>query len=268
MTHQSIEDILNDMTLLNNELVNTQRDLAKKSSEIDQLNFQLNKSNSELQQFASIVSHNLRAPVKNIIGLSTVLKDDISEEDKAISQQFLFQAVEQLNELIEDLSKILKTKSEINDINEVINFEQLVNNIKSSLHLLLETEKVQIITDFRAIDKITSNKNYIYSIFYNLISNSIKYKHINRSPIIKIISEIDKNKFIIYFKDNGAGIDLKNNGDKLFGLYKRFNYDAEGKGLGLFMVKTQIESLGGNIKAESILGEGTNFIIEMPLSPI
>ncbi len=268
MKSQSIEDILNEMTLLNNELVNTQRDLAKKSYEIEKLNFQLNKSNSELQQFASIVSHNLRAPVANIIGLSHILKDDISEEDKITSQEFLFEAVEQLNELIEDLSQILKTKSEINEINEVIYFEQLVNKIKSSIHILLEKEKVQIITDFRAIDKITSNKSYIYSIFYNLISNSIKYKQISRPPVINIISEIDKNKILIYFKDNGAGIDLKKNGDKLFGLYRRFNHDAEGKGLGLFMVKTQIESLGGNIKAESILGEGTTFIIEMPLSSI
>ncbi|MGK2861432.1 MAG: sensor histidine kinase [Chitinophagaceae bacterium] len=264
MTNQSIEEILNEMTLLNNELINTQRDLAKKSSEVEKLNLQLKKSNAELQQFASIVSHNLRTPVANIVGLSSILKDAISEEDKASSQELLFKAVERLNEVIEDLSKILKTKSQINEINEVIYFDQLVSNIKSSIHILLEKEKVQFTTDFRAIDKITSNKSYIYSIFYNLISNSIKYKQIGRPPVINIVSEIDKNKILLYFKDNGAGIDLKKNGDKLFGLYKRFNHDAEGKGLGLFMVKTQIESLGGNIKAESIVGVGTEFTIEIP----
>lgn len=268
MINQSIEDILNEMSLLNNELVNTQRDLAKKNAEIEKLNSQLNKSNSELQQFASIVSHNLRAPVNNIIGLSSMLKADISEEDRNRSQQFLFKAVEQLKELIEDLSKILNTKSEINDANEIIYFEQLVNSIKSSIHILLEKDKVQILTDFNAIDKITSNKNYFYSVFYNLITNSIKYKEPSRAPVINITSEIINNKLMLYFKDNGAGIDLKINGDKIFGLYRRFNQEAEGKGLGLFMVKTQIESLGGKIKVESILGEGTDFTIEMPLASI
>lgn len=266
MEGQVDENLLNEMSLLNNELVNTQRELEKKNSEIEHLNSQLKKTNLELQQFASIVSHNLRSPIANIVGLASILKEDITEEDKAQSQQYLFKAVEQLNELIEDLNKILKSKSEINEINEIIEFEHIVKSIKSSIHILVEKEHVQINTNFKSIDKIKSNKSYIYSIFYNMISNSIKYKHTTRSPIINISSNTDGEKVIIIFEDNGAGIDLKKNAENLFGLYKRFDFDKDGKGLGLFMVKSQIESLGGNINVKSKLGEGTKFIINLPFS--
>lgn len=266
MARLSIESLLNEMSSLNNELVNNQRELEKNNSEIKHLNAQLKKANLELQQFASIVSHNLRSPVANIVGLASILKEDISEEDKIQSQQYLFNAVEQLNEIIQDLNKILKSKSEINEINEVIEFEHIIKSIKVSIHILLEKEAVQIHSNFTSINKIKSNKSYIYSTFYNLISNSIKYKHINRTPIINITSAVEGEKIIIYFQDNGAGIDLEKNGDNLFGLYKRFDLDKDGKGLGLFMVKSQIETLGGNINVTSKLGEGTMFIIELPLA--
>ena len=75
------------------------------------------------------------------------------------------------------------------------------------------------------------------------------------------------NKVELRFKDNGKGIDLEKNGSQLFGLYKRFDTSAEGKGMGLFMVKTQVEALGGIIKVNSKPGEGTEFIIQLNLKP-
>lgn len=218
-----------------------------------------------LEQFASIVSHNLRAPVANIMGLSNVLKNDISTADRALSQQYLITATEHLDVMLKDLNKILQVKSQINEFKETVVFEDTLNIIKSSIKNLIDKEKVEIITDFSAVNQITSIKSYIHSIFYNLITNSIKYREPKTIPIINIKSEIDKNKITIVFKDNGVGIDLEKYGDKLFGLYKRFHLHIEGKGLGLFMVKTQIETLGGSIKVESKLGEGTEFKIELPL---
>ena len=105
----------------------------------------------------------------------------------------------------------------------------------------------------------------MHSIFFNLIFNSIKYRQLDTTPVIKIKSELIEGKIKISFKDNGIGIDLTKYGDKIFGLYKRFHFHVEGKGIGLFMVKTQIETLGGTIGVESKQGEGTGFIIEFPL---
>ena len=121
-----------------------------------------------------------------------------------------------------------------------------------------------IITDFTNVDKIVIVKSYIYSIFYNLIANSIKYRQADIETIIKITTKEDKDHVRILFKDNGLGINLKENGDNLFGLYKRFHPHIEGKGLGLFMVKTQIEVFGGKISVKSEPNIGTEFTIELP----
>ena len=264
MQKLSIEELFNDMSALNNELINAQRELEKKRIEIELLNSELKKSNNNLEQFTSIVSHNLRSPVANIIGIASLLKGETTNEEKDEYLELMFDAVERLNIQIEDLNEILHIKSKVNDQIEELHFSTLVQTIESSIAMLLKKECVQIITDFSKIEYIKSNKNYIYSMFYNMITNSIKYKSPERNPIINIFSEIDKNTLKIHFKDNGQGIDLVKNGDKLFGLYNRFDHNQEGKGLGLFMVKTQIESLGGKISANSVLGQGTEFIIEFP----
>ncbi len=223
------------------------------------------QQNKNFEQFAYIVSHNLRAPVVNILGISNVLKGELSNEDRIKTEQFLFSAVNQLDEIVKDLNKILSTKIEIAMNKETVHFSELVNGIKTSIQGLLLSENVEILTDFSAIDTIITLKSYIHSVFYNLILNSIKYKQRDKSPVIRITSEVKDSKIIISFKDNGSGIDLKQHGEKLFGLYKRFHLNIEGKGLGLFMVKNQIEALGGNISVKSEPKLGTEFIVELPV---
>ena len=100
-----------------------------------------------------------------------------------------------------------------------------------------------------------------YSIFYNLISNSVKYRRPKIGTIIEIKSHLVNNQIELTFSDNGMGIDLSRNGDQVFGLYKRFHTHIEGKGMGLFMVKTQVENLGGAISINSKPNEGTIFKI-------
>jgi signal transduction histidine kinase len=114
--------------------------------------------------------------------------------------------------------------------------------------------------------EVNSIKSFIYSIFLNLISNSLKYRKENIQPAIEITSRQIGNKLLLHFKDNGLGIDLAAKGTDLFGLYKRFHSHVEGKGLGLFMVKTQIETMKGKITVNSELHEGTEFTIELPVN--
>ncbi|CAN5912681.1 hypothetical protein BH11BAC7_BH11BAC7_20470 [soil metagenome] len=242
----------------------TERKIA--DGEREKMTSNLIQHTKNLEQFATIVSHNLRAPVANIIGLAEILKKKISEEDRARSEQYLFDATKRLDEMLKDLNKILEVRSEVKEYKETVYFDELVNVIKSSIHNVIEKEKAQIICDFSAIDKITTIKSFMHSVFFNLISNSIKYRTPGIPPIIKIQSEVTREAIIISFKDNGVGIDLKRHNDKIFGLYKRFHAHTEGRGLGLFMVRTQIETMGGKIKVESKPEEGSEFIIEMPLN--
>lgn len=107
-------------------------------------------------------------------------------------------------------------------------------------------------------------KSFLQSILYNLISNAIKYKSLQRRPECVItLTKVDNN-IIIVVADNGIGIDLIKNGAYIFGLYKRFHLEVEGKGLGLNMTKTQVEALGGSISVQSQLDKGTTFTITIP----
>ena len=122
---------------------------------------------------------------------------------------------------------------------------------------------VTITSNFDGGSYVYSIRSFIYSIFYNLILNSIKYRREDVSPVIELSATTHNDKVILSFKDNGKGIDLNRHGENLFGLYQRFDVSVEGSGLGLFMIKTQIEQLGGSINIESTVGVGTTFIIEL-----
>lgn len=110
-------------------------------------------------------------------------------------------------------------------------------------------------------------KPYIESIFFNLISNGIKYRDTQKPQSMISLRSIEKENYIqIEIEDNGLGMDLSKGTEKVFGLYKRLNTDTsiEGKGIGLYLVKTQIEVMNGSISVESDLYKGTKFIIQLP----
>ena len=121
--------------------------------------------------------------------------------------------------------------------------------------------KAVINSDFSKLSSISYNKIYMESIFLNLIGNAIKYRAEDRIPHIQIKTEIRNGKNIITFKDNGLGIDLDKHGHKLFGLNKVFHRHPDAKGVGLYLTKTQIESMGGTITATSEVNVGTTFTI-------
>ncbi len=223
--------------------------------------------NRDLEQFAYIISHNLRAPVANIIGIADIMRTmELGAEDKTRMMGHLITSVEQMDEVIIDLNRILQVKGGASEKKEAVNFHKLLSNIQLSIANLLREEQVHFITDFTAVNEIWTLKSYLHSIFFNLISNSIKYRQASIYPIIEIISRKTVRGIDILFKDNGLGMDLNKIGEKLFGLYKRFHTHthSDGKGMGLYMVKTQIEALGGSISIESVPNNGTTFTIEFP----
>jgi signal transduction histidine kinase len=178
-------------------------------------------------------------------------------------ESHLHTATEQLDNVIKDLNNVLVVKREINEKKEKVFFPELIENIKSSIQNIVEKDHVKIITDFSAVDSITTLKGHLYSIFYNLISNSIKYSRPGVAPVIKVTSEKKGKHVLLRFMDNGIGIDLEQHRDSVFGLYKRFHFEVEGKGMGLFMTKTQVETLGGKISISSEVNKGTEFMIEL-----
>lgn len=257
----------NDARILG--VVMSLRDITqRKTSELQEkkITTELIQRNKDLEQFAYIISHNLRAPVANIIGIADALKDDLDQDERDIFMSGLYDSVKKLDNVITDLNRILQLKNGLNENKERIQFSNLVNEIKYTISGGGTREMFQVKSDFEEVDEMVTLKSYMHSIFYNLISNSIKYKRPELVPVIEITSKKVANGIELVFRDNGLGIDMDKNGKMLFGLYKRFNQDAaEGKGMGLFMVKTQVETLGGRIGVKSKVNHGTEFKIEFSM---
>jgi len=221
------------------------------------------RRNKDLEQFSYIISHNLRAPVATILGLSTLVqtkKLPLKTSKECIKGLEL--SAKKLDDTIIDLNNILKVRGQISEKKIFVDLSDIVCDIKDNFRAQIEKEEVIIKIDFSDIDELFTVKSYLYSIFYNLISNSIKYRKSGEIPVIEIKSLKQNNNVILIFKDNGMGIDLNLYGDKVFGLYKRFHLDVEGKGMGLFMVKTQIETLGGSVTLKSEVDKGTEIMVE------
>jgi len=251
-------------------VIMSQTDITKrKNLELQErkITADLIQRNNDLEQFTYIVSHNLRGPVATILGISDVIKDEtLDETEKKVFIDGLIGSVKKLDDVIMDLNNIIRSKNTVNDKKEKVDFRQLLVEVTAGIQNVTNGAPANIKSDFSEVESMVTLKSYMYSIFYNLISNSIKYRQHDVAPVIEIKSRKINDKIELLFKDNGLGIDLKKKGDQIFGLYKRFHMEsAEGKGMGLFMVKTQVETLGGRISVESEVNVGTQFKIEFEL---
>jgi PAS domain S-box-containing protein len=225
---------------------------------------ELRQRNKDLEQFAYIVSHNLRAPLANIIGLAQILKQNgFTSNEKAETENLLFQSILTLDEIVRELNYILEIRPKINKKKENIVFSDLLKEVLTGFHLLIEKEHILILPDFFEAKELFTIRGYLYSIFFNLISNSIKNRQSGKQLVIEIRSWIENDKVVISIKDNGLGIDLDCKGNGILGLYKNPQTDMDGKGIGLLMVNSQVSALGGEIDIQSKPGVGTNFLIKL-----
>ncbi len=235
--------------------------------EYEGLHAELRQKYNDLMQFNYIVSHNLRSPIANIIGLTEILKFHYAEEASETGElvNYISDSVNSIDSIIQDLNLILSARKPINEKLEELDLNDLIKSVKNNLKKQISESAAAIEISIQpGAARFKSIKSYIQSIFYNLISNSIKYAREGINPVISIAASKTESDLCIEFQDNGIGMDLDHIGDKLFGLYKKFNFDKEGKGLGLHMTKTQLESLGGKIEVKSAPGQGTTFRITLP----
>ncbi|MDR3693642.1 HAMP domain-containing sensor histidine kinase [Mucilaginibacter sp.] len=215
-----------------------------------------------------ILSHNIRAPIAKIISLIDLLKDEcVNHDDNAqILIKYLTDSAMSLDEVINDLTNILSVSRAENQNIELVNLPDIINSVQDSLEVQIRESgtSLQIYIDENAM-YFNSIKSYVNSIIFNLVSNAIKYSKRDIHPSIIIKAKKYDDRLLLVITDYGIGIDLNKAGTDLFGLYKRFNFSKEGRGLGLYMTKTQVESLGGTIDVSSHLGVGTTFTISLQL---
>jgi signal transduction histidine kinase len=140
-----------------------------------------------------------------------------------------------------------------------------LSKVVSLLNSQVQSSGMTIASDFSATDEVMFEPSYMDSIIMNLLSNSIRYAHPDRNPVVSLVSRKDDQFVELEYADNGIGIDLQRYGHKVFGLYQRFSSNPEGKGIGLYLVHSQITALGGEISVASTLNVGTTFTIKLPL---
>ncbi len=223
---------------------------------------ELTQINSDLRQFSYITSHNLRAPLSNLLGLLKLIDLNSIEDPttKLLLENFQDCTI-QLNDTVNDLINVLIIKNNVNIKKEPLEiskiFEKVSNSIKNHL---VETETTFTI-ELDHANTVNFNNTYLESILLNLLTNAVKYSSPTRKPHISLTSEKIFGGVKLYFTDNGLGIDLKRYKDRVFGLYQRFHNHADSKGLGLYIVKSQIGVMGGEIDVQSEVDKGTTFII-------
>jgi len=227
----------------------------------------LQKMNKELRQFTYIVSHNLRAPIAKIQGLASLFSPDPSEnETNQVLMSTLNTEAVNLDNVVRDLNTIISSTEFESAEKQNVFFKNKVALIRQVLSTEIVNSKAEIQMDFEKAEYVKSIKSYIYSIVFNLISNAIKYRSQNRDCIIHLKTEIVNEFVCLSVKDNGIGINMEKNGNKIFSLYRRFHNDSaiNGKGMGLYLVKSQAESLGGRVEVESEINKGTTFRVFFP----
>ncbi len=226
----------------------------------DELITELNIQNRQLDDFAHLTSHNIRSPAVNIFTLISFLNENSSLEEYRQIFSKLTRVSKNLNETLNELLDVLQVKKDVNIEREVLRFEDVFTKVKESMEGDIMLTQTEINSNFQA-EHIQYPKTYLESIFHNLLSNAIKYRSQERDPQIEVTTYQQNDKIVLEFTDNGLGIDMERYGSQVFGLRKIFHRNENAKGVGLFMTKTQIEALGGNISLKSEPDKGTTFTI-------
>ncbi|MFD1015331.1 sensor histidine kinase [Winogradskyella rapida] len=247
-------------------IIGTHTDISKSKQSEDLLKKKLDvitNQNKRLYSFTHIVSHNLRTHIGNFKNILEFYNEATSETEKGTLMGHLQTISKSLSTTIKDLDDIvsIKSKSNISELNERVELYPFTSTIINSLSLESEKNEVRIHNDVRKEDVLMTNKAYLESILYNLISNAIKYSDPNKPSEVTIASMETESHVRILISDNGIGIDLNKFKDQVFEIYKTFHGTKrkDSRGIGLFITKTQVEALNGEIQVESNLNHGTAF---------
>jgi PAS domain S-box-containing protein len=232
---------------------------SKKNLEV--IAVKLQEQNRQLDEFAHIISHNLRSPVGNIQALIKLLNENSSMEEYKLIFDKLKNVAKNLSGTMNDLMDTLKVKARADVERTEVRFKEILDKVVQSLEGELIVAEAAVTFDFNKASSIFYPKPYLESIFQNLLSNALKYRSPKRKTEIHVESDRQGNSIVLRVTDNGQGIDLEKFGDKLFGLHRTFHTHEEARGVGLFLIKTQIESMGGSINVESTVDKSTVFII-------
>lgn len=237
--------------LLENQNRNLEQQVIQKTKDLSRVNEELIINNNELRQFSHTLSHNLKSPVATFQGLLNLMDEKGLDAANKEILNYLNDSVSKMQEVFYDMNEMLELRNTLYITQEEVDLKKLVDELYNQFYAELSTNKIKFSYNFNGHGIIKTNGKRLNGILYQLISNAIKFRSEQRSAEISIqLDKKDGNNCLV-IRDNGIGIDLERYGNKLFYPYQRFNSHTCGKGLGLYLVKLQIQSLGGKVSISS-----------------
>ncbi len=219
------------------------------------------QQNMRLQNFAYIISHNIRSHSANLTSLVQLLTEAKNKAQKGMFLQMLTTSTEQLADTIVNLNDIVTINSNVNKPKTVRALRTEIDSTLEVLSVLIRQHHIGVEVDVPPTLEVTVVPAYLDSILLNLISNAIKYRSPNRPASIRLHAHAEPGIVVLTVADNGRGINLVKNRAKLFGMYKTFHDNEDARGVGLFITKNQVEAMLGTITVESQVDVGTTFTI-------
>lgn len=260
-----IIQVQNDQLLSAKE--NLEQRVNERTRDLVDANTELDKKNTQLENFAFMAAHNLRAPIARILGLINVLglpTSNSTEKNKILT--LIGQSAENLDDVIKDLVAVVQIGDfSIGNVRK-IKLNDVINSVLTRLNVVSEHPEVQVVNKVNPDFELETNEVYANAVLYGVLNNSLKYKS-EKDSVITIDTYSKSPYSVVEVIDNGIGFDATLHREKIFKPFTKLNDKFPGKGLGLYMVKIQMENMGGHVSIESEKDKGTILKLMFPENP-
>ena len=256
---------ISEVEQLNNAMMNLMEDHRISNESLEITTQQLAAANKDLDAFAYSVSHDLRTPLRTIIGFSRIFIEDYGDkldEEGQRKLNIIQNSAQDMGQLIYDLLAFSRMGCKAMSMS-AINMGQLAEEVFERLRLNASGQAVRF--NIQALPPACGDRNLIREVFVNLISNAIKFTKPLEVAVVELSGKTEGKEILYSVKDNGVGFDMKY-ADKLFQVFQRLHSteEFEGTGVGLSLVQRIIHRHGGRVWAEGKLNEGSTFYFTLP----
>ncbi|NKI31239.1 PAS domain-containing sensor histidine kinase [Croceivirga thetidis] len=242
---------------------------ATRSTEVEQhFSSSLKEANNEIEKmvhFAHLVSHDLKAHTTNFGLLLNFLNTEEDELERKNLIQMLFQSTDNLTDTIKGLRELVAIKHQENTKKKKLNLNDFVYKVLQINNGVIKKKNAKIHNEIDDSVMVNAIPAYLESTLSNLVLNGLRFLNNNERPVLILSAEANKKYTVFSIEDNSMGIDLDEEADKVFGLYKKLKNMGDSTSMGLYLTKYQIELMGGRIEVESAKGEGNVFKVYFPV---
>ncbi len=236
-------------------------DLKEKETELDQIVHELIQYRDRLDEFGDLVSHHLRAPIANLQALASLLPADESDEEDKLLRQALKETIDGLDRTLHEVAQAVRIRLSAVPPSETVHLADVMLGLKARYANQIRERNATIEVHVNRLPTVSYPISYIEVALGQLLSNALQFAQDDRPLLFSVTSDVVHGKAMITVKDNGKGLDLERYGEQVFRYGSTFHREHSGRGTGLFMVRTVVESLGGTCSVESVPGTGTVFTI-------